>query len=142
MRSTEVQQFLSNNIWMILIALTSGFMLFWSFFGNRLRGIKDVDHIAATQLINHKDALVLDVREKGEYDSGHILNSKLIPLGKLGDRIGELEKYRGKPILVVCRSGQRSASACALLGKQGFAQAYNLDGGVTAWQKASLPLEK
>ena len=134
--------YLQNNIWTILIALTSGAMLFWSFYGNRLRGIKDVDHIAATQLINHKSALVLDVREQGEYDSGHILNSKLVPLGKLRERIGELEKYRDKPILVVCRSGMRSASACALLGKQGFAQVYNLEGGVMAWQKASLPLER
>ena len=135
-------QYLQSNIWTILIALTSGAMLFWSFFGNRLRGIKEVDHIAAMQLINHKNALILDVREQGEYDSGHILNSKLISLGKLAGRIGELEKYRERPIVVVCRSGQRSASACAFLGKQGFAQAYNLSGGVMAWQKASLPLEK
>jgi rhodanese-related sulfurtransferase len=137
-----VLQYLQNNIWTILIALTSGAMLFWSFFGNRLRGIKEVDHIAAMQLINHKNALILDVREQGEYDAGHILNSKLISLGKLAGRIGELEKYRERPIVVVCRSGQRSASACAFLGKQGFAQAYNLSGGVMAWQKASLPLEK
>jgi rhodanese-related sulfurtransferase len=137
-----VLQYLQNNIWTILIALTSGAMLFWSFFGNRLRGIKEVDHIAAMQLINHKNALILDVREQGEYDAGHILNSKLISLGKLAERIGELEKYRERPIVVVCRSGQRSASACAFLGKQGFAQAYNLSGGVMAWQKASLPLEK
>ena len=135
-------QYLQNNIWTILIALTSGAMLFWSFFGNRLRGIKEVDHIAAMQLINHKNALILDVREQGEYDAGHILNSKLISLGKLAGRIGELEKYRERPIVVVCRSGQRSASACAFLGKQGFTQAYNLNGGVMAWQKASLPLEK
>jgi rhodanese-related sulfurtransferase len=137
-----VLQYLQNNIWTILIALTSGAMLFWSVFGNRLRGIQEVDHIAAMQLINHKNALILDVREQGEYDAGHILNSKLIPLGKLGERIGELEKYRERPIVVVCRSGQRSASACVLLGKKGFAQAYNLSGGVMAWQKASLPLEK
>lgn len=137
-----MSQFLQNNIMIILVALTSGFMLFWSFFGNRIRGIKDVDHITATQMINHKDALVLDVREKNEFDAGHILNSKLIPLGKLRERIGELEKHRERPILVVCRSGQRSASACAMLGKFGFAQACNLEGGVMAWQKASLPLEK
>jgi rhodanese-related sulfurtransferase len=137
-----VLQYLQNNIWTILIALTSGAMLFWSVFGNRLRGIQEVDHIAAMQLINHKNALILDVREQGEYDAGHILNSKLIPLGKLGERIGELEKYRERPLVVVCRSGQRSASACVLLGKKGFAQAYNLSGGVMAWQKASLPLEK
>ena len=135
-------QFLQNNIWTILIALTSGFMLFWSYFGNRLLGIKEVDHIAAMQLINHKNALMLDVREQSEYAAGHVLNSKLIPLGKLKERIGELEKYRERPIVVICRSGQRSASACGLLGKQGFAQVYNLNGGIVAWQKASLPLEK
>ena len=135
-------QFLQNNIWTVLIALTSGTMLLWSLFGNRFRGVRDVDHIAATQLINHKNALVLDVREQSEYDAGHVINSKLIPLGKLLDRIGELEKYRERPIVAVCRSGQRSATACALLGKRGFDQVYNLDGGVMAWQKASLPLEK
>jgi rhodanese-related sulfurtransferase len=137
-----VLQFLQNNIWTVLIALTSGVMLFWSFFGNRFRGVKDVNHIAAMQLINHKNALVLDVREQAEYDAGHIVNSKLIPLGKLLGRIGELEKYRERPIVVVCRSGHRSGTACALLGKRGFAQVYNLNGGVMAWLKASLPLEK
>ncbi len=135
-------QFLQSNIWMVLIALTSGAMLFWSFFGNRLRGIKEVDHIGTTQLINHKGALVLDVREQSEYDAGHILNSKLIPLGKLSERIGELEKYRERPIVVVCRSGQRSTAACAFLGKKGFGQVYNLHGGIVSWQKANLPLEK
>lgn len=135
-------QFLQNNIWVIALTLTSGIMLFWSYFGNRLLGIKEVDHIAAMQLINHKNALILDVRQESEYAAGHVLNSKLIPVGKLKDRIGELEKYRERPIVVVCRSGQRSASACGLLGKQGFAQVYNLNGGIIAWQKASLPLEK
>lgn len=134
--------FLQNNIWLVLLALTSGIMLFWSFFGNRIRGIKEIDHIAAMQLINHKNALVLDVREQNEYVTGHVLNSKHIPLGKLMGRIGELNKYRERPIVIVCRSGQRSASACAFLGKQGFGQTYNLNGGINAWQKASLPLEK
>src|SRR5512139_1814949 len=127
---------------MILVALSSGLMLLWSFFGNRLRGIKEVDCAGALQLINHKNALILDVREEQEYNSGHLLNAKLIPLGKLHGRIGELERYREQPIVVMCRSGQRSASACALLGKQGFGQAYNLAGGVVAWQKSNLPLEK
>jgi len=137
-----VLQFLQDNIWTVLIALTSGAMLLWSFFGNRLRGINEVDHVAAMQLINHKNALVLDVREQSEYDAGHILNSKLIPLGKLKERIGELEKHRERPVVVVCRSGQRSTDACALLGKQGFPQIYTLSGGTMAWLKASLPLEK
>lgn len=135
-------QFVSDNILPISIALFSGSMLFWSIFGNRIRGIKEVDCPAALQLINHKNALVLDVREEDEYKLGHILNSRQVPLGKLNERIGELEKYREQPILVVCRTGNRSGVACATLGKQGFAQVYNLSGGVMAWQKSNLPLEK
>ena len=135
-------QYLQNNIWMVMIAVSSGLMLLWSIFGNRLRGVKDVDVVEALQLINHKNAVILDVREESEYKSGHILNAKWIPLGKLVGRIGELERYRAQPIVVVCRSGQRSASACVALGKQGFAQAHNLSGGVMGWQKSNLPLEK
>jgi rhodanese-related sulfurtransferase len=135
-------QFVSNNILPIFVAVFSGIMLLWSLFGNRFRGIKEVDIAAALQLINHKNAAILDVREQSEYDTGHVLNSKLIPLGKLKERMGEMEKYKDRPILVVCRSGNRSGTACFLLGKQGFTQAYNLAGGVQAWQKSNLPLEK
>ncbi len=124
---------------MVLIAVSSGMMLLWSFVGNRLRGVKEVDNPAALQLINHKNALVLDVREESEFQAGHIRGAKLIPLLKLKDRLGELERYREKPIVVVCRSGNRSATACALLGNREFGQVYNLSGGMMAWQKADLP---
>ena len=135
-------QFVIDNILSIFIALFSGSMLFWSMFGNRFRGIKEVDCPAALQLINHKNALVLDVREDNEFKMGHVLNSRQIPLGKLDERIGELEKYKEQPIVVICRSGNRSVSACTMLGKSGFSQVYNLTGGIIAWQKANLPLEK
>jgi rhodanese-related sulfurtransferase len=135
-------EYLQNNIWTVFIAITSGLMLLWSFFGNSVRGVNAVNGAQALDLINHKNALVLDVREESEFKSGHILNAKWIPLGRLVDRIGELERYREQSIVVVCRSGQRSASACATLGKQGFTQAYNLSGGVIGWQKSNLPLER
>ena len=135
-------QFIWDNIGLVLVACLSGVMLLWPLFGNRLRGVKEVGSAGALQLINHKNAFVLDVREENEFNTGHVLNSKLIPLGKLRERIGELERYRERPIVAVCRSGQRSTAACVLLGKQGFSQVYNLAGGVLAWQKANLPLEK
>jgi rhodanese-related sulfurtransferase len=130
-------QFVTNNFLPISIAVMSGLMLLWSLFGNRIRGIQEVDCLAALQMINHKNA-----REPGEYQAGHVLNSALIPLGKLNERLGELDKYRNQPIVVVCRSGKRSGAVCATLVKQGFTQAYNLSGGVMAWQKSNLPLEK
>ncbi|KXS31353.1 MAG: Rhodanese domain protein [Candidatus Gallionella acididurans] len=135
-------QFISNNIFPIGMAVFSGIMLLWSYFGNRFKGVKEVNSSGALQLINHKSAVVLDVREPGEYESGHVLNSKLIPLGKLKERIGELEKYKDHSIVVLCRSGNRSGTACFILGKHGFNQAYNLAGGIQAWKKANLPVEK
>ena len=132
----------SNNLLLVTMVITSGGMLVWSVIGNRLRGIQEVDSLAALQLINHKNAFILDVREQNEYDSGHILNAKLIPLGKLKSRLGELEKFRERSIVVVCRGGNRSNAAVALLNKEGFAQAISLAGGVVAWEKAKLPLEK
>jgi len=120
----------------------SGVMIIWSMLGSRVRGIKDVDTNAALQLINHKNAFILDVREPAEFKAGHILNAQLIPLGKLKERMGELAKYKDKPVVVVCRSGNRSGNACVALGKNEFTQAYNLAGGMMAWQKANLPTQK
>ena len=135
-------QFVTSNIFPISIAFFSGLMLLWSIFGNRFRGVKEVKPAEALQLINHKSAFVLDVREANEYNGGHVLNSVLIPLGTLKARLDELEKYRDRPMVVVCRSGSRSGTACAILAKHGYAQAYNLAGGVLAWQRNNLPLEK
>ena len=135
-------QFVTSNIFPISIAFFSGLMLLWSMFGNRFRGVKEVKPAEALQLINHKNAFVLDVRDPNEYNGGHVLNSVLIPLGTLKARLDELEKYRDRPMVVVCRSGSRSGTACAILAKHGYAQAYNLAGGVLAWQRNNLPLEK
>ena len=135
-------QFIQSNLLMVTIAVSSGLMLLWSLLSNRVRGVKEVDNAAAMQLINHKNALILDVRDEKEFKAGHIRGAKLIPLSNLNDRIGEIERYREKPILVVCRSGNRSATASALLTKSEFSQVYSLSGGILAWQKADLPVEK
>lgn len=135
-------QFVLDNIWPIFIAVLSGMMLLWSMVGNRLRGINEIDVNGALQLINHKGAFILDVRQPEEFKSGHVLNAKLIPLGELEKRIGELEKFRDAPMVVICRSGQRSSNACAMLVKQGFKQVHSMAGGMIAWQKANLPVER
>lgn len=129
--------------WELFVALVVILgLLAASSFTDGLRGFRGVSPAEATQLINRQDALVLDTREDGEYRGGHILNSVHIPLDNLDARIGELEKFKGKPIIVGCRSGQRSARACTKLRKNGFEQVYNLTGGVLAWQNANLPLVK
>lgn len=135
-------QFIITNIFPIFTALLSGAMILWSMFGSKMRGITDIDTNGALQMINHKNAFILDVRQPEEYKSGHIINATLIPLGSLSSRISELAKYKNKPVIVVCRSGNRSGSACAILAKEGFTEAYNLSGGMMAWQRANLPTRK
>lgn len=117
-------------------------MMFGGGFMRRLRGYQEADALSAVQLMNHDNALLVDVREDSEFREGHILDARHIPLGSLRKRLGELENYKEKPIIVCCRSGQRSASACGLLRKEGYQNVTNLKGGVMAWQNAGLPLIK
>lgn len=134
-------QFLQDNWMLVSLAVVSGGMLAWSFIGGKLSGVEQADTLKATRLFND-DALILDVREDKEYAAGHIPKAKHIPLGSLSSRINELDKYRNKPILVTCRSGQRSARACGVLKKAGFETVFNQSGGIIAWERANLPVEK
>ena len=134
-------QFLQDNWMLAALAVFSGAMLAWSFIGSKLSGVEQADTLKATRLYND-DALILDVREDKEFTAGHIPKARHIPLGKLAGRLQELDKHKSKPILVTCRSGQRSARACGMLKKAGFETVFNQAGGIIAWERANLPVEK
>lgn len=131
------------NHWDMFLALfvILGLLIFQTF-GARLRGFLEVEPMEAVQLLNHEDALVLDVREDNEFKEGHLDGARHIPLGKLGGRFSELESHKAKAVVVACRSGHRSARACGMLRKQGFDKVYNLRGGMLAWQNAGLPVSR
>ena len=84
------------------------------------------------------DLHLLDVREPDEWQAGHIAGAQHIPLGQLRERLAEVPKDR--TILAVCRSGSRSEAAMRGLRTLGYT-VENLEGGVTAWKRAGLPLE-
>ncbi len=105
-------------------------------------GKNAVDPLTATSMINHDDAIVLDVRSMAEFKDGHIVNAINIPLNGLGNNVKQIEKHRDKPIVTVCRSGSRSGSACAILRKHGFENVKNLRGGMLAWENSSLPVKR
>ncbi len=117
-------------------------LLAWNFLSEQISGIASLAPQESILLINHEAAIVLDVREDSEYAQGHILNSIHIPLSTLSGKLARLEKYRSKPIIASCRSGNRSGRACSILKKNGFENLHNLKGGIVAWQNANLPLSK
>lgn len=117
-------------------------MIAWTEIRRLRSGASNLSPSEAVQMLNHDNTLLLDVREDVELAGGIIQGAKHIPLGALKQRVGELEPHKDKNIIVYCRSGHRSTTACAVLRKHQFEKVYNLAGGVLAWQQANLPLVK
>lgn len=124
------------------LALASGGMLLWPLVSRPFRQANEVGAFEAVQLINRRDALVLDIRDTGDYAAGHITNARHIPEAQLPDRMKELDKHKSRPVIVSCRTGSRAPAVSGMLRKRGFSEAFALRGGIAAWQQASLPLEK
>ncbi|MAX09070.1 MAG: sulfurtransferase [Gammaproteobacteria bacterium] len=103
-------------------------------------GASSVGPQKAVMLINRQGAVVVDVREKKEFDTGHIVDSINIPLAKLKQRLSELRKHKEKPVVVVCKLGQHSGDAAKTLQESGFAEVFRLSGGLTEWKAQTLPL--
>jgi rhodanese-related sulfurtransferase len=137
-----LDQFLTDN-WYLFIALAVVLgMLAQGTVIQLIYKIKSIGTAQAINLINHDSAVVIDVCEPKEYAQGHVPNAINIPLGSLTSRINELEKYKGKPIVVACRAGNRSMKGAMALSKNGFESVYSLSGGLVAWEKGNLPVEK
>jgi rhodanese-related sulfurtransferase len=143
-----MEQFLvflqKNPMNMVLLGtvLVTGGMLLWPVIARLMRPGQEVGAIEAVQLINRRDAVVIDVRDAAEYKSGHITNARHIPEGEIDSRMKELEKVKSRPIIVSCARGNRSLNVANRLRKLGFAEVFSLRGGIAAWQQASMPLEK
>jgi rhodanese-related sulfurtransferase len=136
-------EFLVNNILLVGLFVASGFMLVWPELSKLSGGSgAQVGTLEATRLMNQGVSLVLDVRDAKEYAAGHLPRARHIPLEELPTRLGEIGKYKEKPVIVTDRAGVRSGSACRLLKKSGFNNVFQLKGGLAAWQSASLPVEK
>jgi len=102
-------------------------------------GVASVD-VKQGAALQSQGALVIDVREPNEYAESHAPGTTLIPLGQLESRLSEIRAHQNQPVLLFCRSGQRSARAQEILVKAGFTKAVNMEGGLKAWSKAGLPV--
>lgn len=138
----HLPEFIANHTMLVLSFLFVAGMLTWNLIGGSLSGVEQVEPLQAVQLINHEDAIVVDVRENQEYAQGYILDSLHIPLSNFNAQQSKLEKHKNVPIIVNCNSGHRSVQACKILKKSGFEKVYNMRGGILAWQSASLPIHK
>lgn len=99
---------------------------------------KDIQPEAANKLLEQK-VLFVDVREPEEFSQVRIAGAKLIPLSEFAERYSELPK--DQPVVLYCRSGNRSGQAAGWLSGKGYSQLYNLEGGIVGWYQAGLALD-
>jgi len=130
-------EFIQENLSWVMLAVVSGAMLLWQ---SVRGGGNNISVTEATVLLNREEAVVVDVRETHEWSAGHIPEARHIALAQVEKRLSELEKFKAKPLIVCCASGNRSSSACRTLKKAGFERVFNLAGGLTAWTDAGLPV--
>lgn len=135
-------QFVINNWYLFLALAIILALLIGPSLSQRRYGIRSVNPAEAVLLINRESAVVVDVCEPNEYAAGHVPSAVNAPLSSLDKHLKALEKHRHKPVVVACRSGNRSLRAAVMLRKHGFEKVYSLAGGLTAWQRDNLPLEK
>ncbi|WP_328824940.1 rhodanese-like domain-containing protein [Uliginosibacterium aquaticum] len=136
----RTMDFVSQNIFLITLAVISGLALFIPVLRDAQASTSQVSPAQAVMLLNRQNAVIVDVRETAELATGKIEGARHIPAGEIKARSGELDKFKNRPLILVCESGARSGRALADLRKAGFAQAYNLAGGIKAWKEAGQPL--
>ncbi|MEY4564492.1 MAG: hypothetical protein RLZZ618_3769 [Pseudomonadota bacterium] len=133
-------KFFAESWYLFVTALVSGALLLWPTLrkGTIAGGVTTAQ---AVHMINRERAVVVDLRENEQFDAGHVVNSKNIPLVALKDSTA-LPKNKTLPLVLVCDRGAHSARAMLILKERGYENTHTLSGGLEAWRTANLPLEK
>lgn len=129
-----IQHYYLVAAWVVTLAV-----LLWT---EKRKAGKSVSPAEATRLINKENGVILDIRQRKEWDTGHITGAHHIPFADLDRRLSELEKFREQPIIVVCNLGQAAGSASKKLKAAGYSQVVRLSGGMTEWKAQNMPIIK
>ncbi len=138
----QLTEFAANHPFLVIAFIALLVLVFFNELKIATQKFASLTPAAAVQLMNQEDVVVVDVREPAETVGGKIAKAIQIPVSGITKRVGELEKHKKKTLLVYCKTGARSGMACKELSKNGFEKVYSLNGGMTAWQDAHLPISK
>ncbi len=106
------------------------------------QGWKTLKPAQLTGLMNHENALVVDLRPLNDFQAGHIAGSRNVQMSQFDPENKQLAAAKSLPVVLVCKTGQSAGGAAGRLAKAGFEKVYVLDGGIGGWAAADLPLVK
>lgn len=133
-------EFISNHYLLVLALIVVIYLLLQDLIESSFNKFEALSPLLAVTKMNNLDSIIVDVREPHDYIKGHIEGSRNIPVEKISDQLGSLEKYKNQPVIIVCQSGTRSIPACKTLTKAEFEYVYNIAGGMQAWEDSKLPI--
>lgn len=136
-----IEKFVVDNWPLIAVAFVSGGMLVWPAVAGG-RGGNRLSTLQATQLINQRDAVVIDIRDQADFARGHIANAKNLPAKVMDERKAEIDKLKDTPVIVSCDTGMRAGASAEKLKALGIKEVFILQGGLNAWREAGLPVSK
>lgn len=135
-------EFILNHYVLSLSLAVVTYLLIQEFFDTAFKRFSAISPLLAVAKMNDDDTLVVDVREPDEFLKGHIENAISAPLGNLSTHMPKFEAYKNKPVLIVCQTSTRSASAGKQFTKAGFQQVFVITGGMRAWEEDyKLPIK-
>ncbi len=139
----QLVTFASNNGMLSAIWVALVIMIIVTTIKMKMSPIKQISTQDLTFLMNREEGVVLDIRKEKDFKAGHILEAKNLPSEKISKNgHASLEKYKDKPIIVVCYSGMSAVQIANSLLKDGFTRVSVLKGGMNAWTGAGLPVSK
>lgn len=108
-----------------------------------LSKVKEITPTEAIMMINNQQALVIDIRAEEEYKKGHIIGAMNLEKNKIKNhKIDQLEKYKARPVIMVCAHGVSSLTFAKQMYTMGFQKIFSLKEGMSGWNKENLPLAK
>lgn len=137
----EILHFMMRHWGLSLALLLTLILLFFEESKGRAGGFR-LSLSDATSLLNHKHAVLIDLRDAITFSNGHIVNALNFPQADIMSSLDKLKKYQDKPIILVDTNGRQAAGIVHQLLKNGFSKPYCLVGGIQTWLNAGLPLIK
>ncbi len=138
----RLPEFIANHLFLFTLLVALTMLLVWNLFGDSLSGVKSILPSELTRMMNHEDAVVIDLRSREQFDQGHIINAKNHPVAEIETSKSKLQAFKQKPLVVVCQNGGESARISRAFKHEGYENVAILKGGLQAWQNANMPLTK
>jgi len=138
----QIAEFIGNHTLLSLAFMAVFFLFIMTVLNEKMQAFANVNSSELTQLVNHKNAVLIDTRSENDFNQGHIVNATNIPLADLVSGNKSIENLKGNDVIAYCVSGMTSKTACKHLLKSGVENVFNLTGGINSWINDKLPVVK